>query len=169
MSNVNDVLGQSGSGEQIEALGKTWTLTHVGPGIRARYSAWVKARAQRELTQQKPYLDEVEYRERMASLQEQQTAGAYNWGSPLSPRAMGSAVQTMFDSEEGRIRLVQELLHPTHGEVEPGKVVEILEAAPEEMALALAACLGLGPNRQTPTERTTSGNPETSGQGQVAG
>lgn len=169
MSDVNDVLGQAGGGEQVEALGRTWTLSHVGPGIRARYSAWLKARARRELTQQKPYLDEPEYREALASLQEQQTSGAYSWGSPLSPRAIGSAVQTMLESDEGRVQLVRELLRPAHGDIDPGKVMEILEAAPEDLALALAACLGLGPNRQAPTERTTSGSQETNEKGQAAG
>lgn len=160
MSDVNDTLGQAGAGELVEALGKTWTLSHVGPGIRARYAARVKAKARRELAVEKPYMGEQAYREASNLLQEQITADAYSWGSPLDPDGPGSAIQAMLSSPLGQAWLFQELLRPVHGEVPLETVVQIAAEAPAETQLVLAACLGIGPNRQAPTERTTSGEEE---------
>lgn len=158
MSDVNDTLGQAGGGEQIDALGQVWILSHVGPGIRARYAARVKAKARRELAAEKPLMGEIAYREACNLLQEQINTDAYNWGSPLDPNGMGSAIQAMMASPLGQAWLLQELLRPAHGDVAMETIVQIAGAAPEETQLALAACLGIGPNRQAPTERTTSGS-----------
>jgi hypothetical protein len=152
MSEVNDVAGRC---ELVEALGKTWTLAHVGPAVRARYSAWAKARARQELTAQKAYLDQESYREALASLQEQMTARAYDWGTPLRKDAMGSGVAALIGTEEGRVRLLAELMRPAHPELadDPPAVVALVEAEPEAFALALAACLELpDPLAGRPTE-----------------
>lgn len=155
MSEVTDTLGQAGPGELVEALGRTWSLAHVGPGIRARFSAWCKLRARQELLEQKPHLAEDAYREALGVLQEEMAAGAYNWGSPLSQRGMGSAIAAALRQDDGRIALLQVLLEPAHGLLPWEQVLDLMEANPEGIALAMAACLSL-PNSQAPVTAARS-------------
>lgn len=152
MSAVCCTLGTAGAGEQIEALGREWTLAHTGPGIRSRYSAWVLARARRDLVAERPYLPDEQYREALALLQDRIDQGAYSWGSPLDPRGIGSAISAAMASTAGQLRLIQELLRPAHGDVDLETVLGIVEESPDLVGLVVAACMALPGHQQDPDE-----------------
>ena len=152
MSAICDTLGQAGAGEQLEALGRIWTLAHVGPGIRSRYSAWVLARARRDLVAEKPYLPDAEYREALALLQDRIDQGAYSWGSPLDPKGIGAAVHAAMGTTAGQLRWIAELLHPAHGDVDPETVLAIVDESPELVGLVVAACMALPGHDRDPDE-----------------
>lgn len=151
MSAICDTLGQSGAGEQIEALGRTWTLAHIGPGIRSRYSAWVLSRARRDLVAERPYLGDAQYREALALLADRIDQGAYSWGSPLDPRGIGSAINAAMATTAGQLRLIAELMRPAHGDVDPETVLQIVDESPEVVGLVVAACMAL-PGQEQPDE-----------------
>lgn len=147
MTETTDLLN---GGEVLESLGQAWTLAHVGPGIRSKFSAWLKARARQGLREEREAgsLDADGYREESDALKARFDAGAYNWGSPLSPQGMGSAVAATLGETEGKIRLVQLLLERDHGQVTGAKIMEILAGAPEAAAACVQACLSPAPNGQ---------------------
>lgn len=147
MTDAIDALGAAGPGEQLVAGGKVWSLRHVGPGVRAAFSAWAKLQARQEV-QGCPELQ--------AALVGELAAGAYRWGTPLNPKAMGSAVARLLGETDGQVRLVQLLLEPAHGEVAPAQVLEILAADPDGAAAAVRACLGLGPVDPNPQAPATA-------------
>jgi hypothetical protein len=146
MSTVTDV----GGSELIEAQGRMWTLSHVGPGIRSAFASWVKLRARQEIIALKADLGPLEYREQLAILGEELGGDSYAWGTPLDPKSLGLAVCKKLQSHEGQVRLLQLLLAKAHGDVPVSQVVSLLESAPEEVNLALHACLDLPPNSQAP-------------------
>jgi hypothetical protein len=138
------------AGEVVEALGRAWTLAHVGPGVRGAFAAWLKGRARREVFAGRRDMGEDVFRESLASLNEQMAAGAYDWGSPLHPDLMGSAVEASLSRIAGMVRLVQLLLEPRHGPQDEPQVLALLNDAPEAFAHAVLACRGVRPNRQAP-------------------
>jgi hypothetical protein len=141
------------AGEVLEALGQVWTLSHVGPGVRSKFSAWLKMRARKELKDQRSegILDAADYTDSLDRLEARMTAGAFNWGSPLNPSGMGSAIERSLNEEaDGRIRLVQLLLEKAHGQVSPDKVLEILGDQPDASVEAVKLCLQALPNGPAP-------------------
>lgn len=160
MSDVNDSVGP---GEMVEALGQAWTLAHIGPGIRARFSAWCKMRARQAIAELRGTLGDDAYREDLGVFQEQLAAGAYSWGSPLDPDGAGPGVRAMLAGGDGKIQLLRLLLEPHHGDVPPGKVTELVNAAPTEVNLALAACLGTGVGVRGADRDEESGDPNVPG------
>jgi hypothetical protein len=149
VSTVTDV----GGSELIEAQGRMWTLSHVGPGIRSAFASWVKLRARQEIIALKADLGPLEYREQLAILGEELGGDSYAWGTPLDPKSLGLAVCKKLQSHEGQVRLLQLLLAKAHGDVPVSQVVSLLESAPEEVNLALHACLDLPPNSQAPAPK----------------
>jgi hypothetical protein len=154
---VTDADDFSGAGEVVESGGVAWTLAHVGITIRGKFSAWLKARARQGLQEERrtgALLSVEQYREEADALKRQFDAGAYNWGSPFDPDGMGSAVSACLQETEGKVKLVQLLLEPAHGAVEIKTVLSLLTAAPQAVADALRACLGLPPNPPSPAMTT---------------
>ncbi len=100
------------SGEQFEALGKAWTLTHIGPEHKGDFSRWAKSRAYAELKDElaAEIITRAEYRERLESLADRMAAGAYNWGSELGNNDQGEGIQAMLKGGPGLCRLMQLLL-----------------------------------------------------------
>ncbi len=140
MTETTDLLN---AGEIVEAGGQAWTLSHVSPTIRAKFSAWLKGRARKELADQRRegILDEGDYRESLTLMNEEMSAGAYNWGSPLNPKGMGSAVRSGLGQTDGKIRLVQLLLEAHHGAVSVVQVHELLANAGDTMSETIRRCL----------------------------
>jgi hypothetical protein len=169
MSDVNETLGAAGAGELVESGDRVWSFAHVGPGIRAKFSAWCKLRARRELLALKPDLGEADYREQLAVLNAEVAAGSYNWGTPLNPKGLGPAVQAILNGEEGQLHFLTLLLEPRHGRVAPADVVALVTGNPEGVRQAVRACLGLpaeaggeaeasaDPNAPAPAVQTTPG------------
>jgi hypothetical protein len=155
------------AGEVVEVDGQAWTFSHITPVIRGQFSAWLKSRARQGLAEERRegILGPEEWREQSSLLNSDFAAGAYSWGSPLSPDGMGSAVQAALEEVDGKIRLVQLLLERDHGKVPSEKVLELMAASarmqqeaaknappgqdvPNPIAEAIRACLD--PNRQRP-------------------
>lgn len=121
------------SGEVVISLDRAWTMRRVTPGVRGKFSAWVKARARRE----------VETPADRAAFLEQAAAGAYNWGSPLDPKGMGSAVSAALGQWEGQTLLVGLLLEKEHGKVPDADLAAAMDGNREGFVEALQKCLEL--------------------------
>jgi hypothetical protein len=139
------------AGEVVEVDGQAWTFSHSTPDIQGKFSAWLKGRARQGLTEERRQgiLGPEEYREQSAYLTAEFTAGAYSWGSPLSPDGMGSAVQTALEEVDGKVRLVQLLLERAHGKVPAEQVFTLLRSP--DVGAALGVCLD--PNRRHPANQ----------------
>lgn len=151
MTETNDVLGQSGAGELVESLGQAWSLDHVGPAHRARFGAWVKLRARREIQSMRQSLGESAYRDDLAAFHAECAAGSYNWGSPFSPDGMGPAVAAALEQPDGQLCLIGLLLESRHGALPPERLREVVAGNEECFGEALLACMRLpDPNRPAP-------------------
>jgi hypothetical protein len=156
------------AGEVVEAVNQAWTLSHAGPAIRAKYSAFLKGRARAELAEQQRQgvFSGDGHRESLVLLNEEMTAGAYNWGSPLDPDGMGSAVRASLQQTDGLVKLLTLLLEKTHGQVSAEQARAILTDRigtadnPSPVTLAIRACLSVGtpdPNSTRPVRTTGNG------------
>lgn len=147
----------------IDASGKVWTLSHIGPLIRAAFSKWCKLRARQGVAEQRAELGEDAYREDLSLLTEEIAAGSYNWGSPLDEAYAGKAIRNILSSsDEGRVRLVQLLLAKTHGEVDGAAAMRLMDADGFEAAFRAAVRAPAAPNASPPSKPGSStGNQET--------
>ncbi len=155
MEDVNDVLGEAGAGEVVVAGGKAWTMHHVGPRVRAKFSALIKASARREIESLRRSAGDAAHQRDVAVFHEQLASGAYRWGSPFDPEAAGSAIRTALRSDEGQMVLIGLLLEKAHGEVPPEELGRAVTDNPRGFLDAMAACLGLppDPNASTPPKK----------------
>jgi hypothetical protein len=138
------------AGEIVEVDGLAYTFSHITPALRGQFSAWLKGRARQGLAEERRQgiLGPEEWREQSSLLNSDFAAGAYSWGSPLSPDGMGSAVQAALEEVDGKVRLVQLLLEKAHGKVPVEQVYTLLRSP--EVGEAVRACLD--PNRQRPAK-----------------
>lgn len=141
--------------EPFESLSQTWWLSEVTPGMRKLYASLIRARARQRLYEDKPILSPEEYAEEKESLQGRIDAGEYDWGPPveLGGPGAGKAIRAAFDSDEGKLRLVQLLLSETHGDIGFQQTAEIIEGNPEGLTAALRAALGIPPLAPTPASQ----------------
>lgn len=156
MTPISDL---SAAGEVAVVQGQAWTFSHLTPRMRGLFSSWLKGRARQGLLEERrqEILNPSQYREEADALKRQFDAGHYDWGSPLLPDGCGLAVLEAINGHEGKVRIMQLLLVPTHGEVPAEQVVALLKASPEEaemVALAVRTCLD--PNREKPVTKETS-------------
>lgn len=63
--------------------GKLYTLASMGPGVRSHFAKLLKARAWRELDQQKEGMDVDRYTRLESSIMRDMGAGAYEWGDSI--------------------------------------------------------------------------------------
>ncbi len=145
MTETTDLLN---AGEVVESGGKAYTLSHVGPGIRADFSAALMARARQGLRDERKAgtLSASEYREEADALKARFDAGAYAWGSPLDPNDMGAAIQAALNETWGKLKLAQLLLKAHHGEMTLEEVADMLKGNPEAIGDAIEECLSPSPN-----------------------
>lgn len=159
MSSVNDTLGAAGAGELVEGHSRTWSLSHVTPGIRAAFGAWCKLRARLELAGQREVIGEEAYREDLAVHQEHAAAGAYNWGTPLNPKALGPGVRAQLMGEAGKFQLIKLLLRERHGDVADDVLAAAVNEDPDAWTDAVSNCISPGsvPNEKTPSPAPGAG------------
>ncbi len=149
MTETTDLLN---AGEIVESNGKAYTFAHVGPGIRADFSAALMARARQGLRDERKAgtLNANEYREEADALKARFDAGAYSWGSPLDPNDMGAAIQAAMNETWCKLKLAQLLLKKHHGEMDLEAVADVLKGNPEAVGEAIQACLNPAPNDSQP-------------------
>lgn len=83
------ILGASGPGELVEALGQVWHVSPATLHVQAGYAAWLKLQARKELIDTREDLGEQVYREEMTALKARIDAGEYNWGGPVWRTSIG--------------------------------------------------------------------------------
>ncbi len=156
MSELTDLKGC----ELVEALGKAWTVRHLGPGIRAKFSAWCKLRARQEIIAQREGLGQDDYREQVSILNEARGAGDYNWNTPLGGgESMGPGVRAAFRQQDGQVRLLALLLEKDHGTIPEDRVLALLADNGEGFGDAIRAAMGLPPNPKAPAPVEEEGAP----------
>jgi hypothetical protein len=140
------------------ALGQTWTMEPVSPGVRKKMSAWARLRARQDLFSQRAEMPDAIYRECLVSVNEQITAGAYSWGSPLDDRRMGSGLMELLQTHEAQAELARLLLDRNHPGIEPQAIFAIMVDNAEGFATAMREALELGhaPNPRTPQDAATT-------------
>ena len=140
--------------EPFEALGETWLLAPIGPGVRDAFAQQVRVRARKQLYADRAWMEPDHYRAEEKALSGQIAAGAYEWGPPRDKGGvgMGEAVLATFETELGKVRLTQMLLEPNHGEVPLGRVAEIIADSLFPWLYAFRAALGLPPPDEEPQE-----------------
>jgi hypothetical protein len=149
MSDPINLLGDV-AGIMVQVNGRWWTLSPIGPAIRARFVAWCKARARQEIISQRHIVSEDGYNDAHNCLTEASTAGAYKWNSP-DPRRMGRAIRAILSGEDGQVQLLTLLLAAHHPDTSFDEVMEILQSESEGIQYALASAMGtLAPNAPRP-------------------
>lgn len=144
---MSDVSAAIAAGEDFSSLGQTWTLSHVGPAVRAAASRWCKRQAYAELEESRQCLPAEAWRQKAARLDREMASGSYNWGSPYEPDRAGEGLARLTQTDEGHLAVVGLLLASAHPTLTPAKVKEVVEGADQELfAGAYLRALGLAPN-----------------------
>ena len=131
--------------EPFLARGQTWQLAPVTPGLRARFSAFVKKQALEELASLKSSLSAPEYHEVQSAVLARLASGACSWGTPLNPKGMGAIAREVYESDNGMLYLLQLLLEKQHGKVELEELAKLVEDNPAGFKGALRTAHGLPP------------------------
>lgn len=141
--------------EQVVSNGEAWKLSHITPGIRKAFAAWVQLRAMERLHEAREWLSKEEYAKREQRLYDRIEAGDYDWGCPLDPDNLGEAVLRARLTGEGNAKLAQLLLEPFHGTVEPGRIAAAFQGNIKGFQVALRRCLD--PNSDSPSVQNGQG------------
>jgi len=152
-------------GHMFEVAGKWWTLSPIGPLMRARFAAWCQAIARQAIISQRSVVGTDGYGDAHNALTDAIASGAYSWRSP-DPRRMGRSVKTIMTSEDGQVRLMQLLLEAHHKDVTEEQIRELFDSNDEGMLYAVAGAMGtLDPNVEMPPSVKRTGAEESQSKG----
>jgi len=157
-SAMNGHVPPPGKFETVMADGQVWKLSHINPGIRKAFAAWVEQEAMRRLHESRSRLGPAEWNGRRTWLTEQIMAGAYDWGFPLDPNGQGSAVTRALSEGDGPGRLMQLFLEEAHGEVPIERIHALFAEQPEEIQMKMKRCLDPNSASPSPSEAETGQN-----------
>jgi hypothetical protein len=141
MSEVARCLGDEA---QIEYQGQVYKLVPWDRfGVQKEFTAWLKLQAVLALRELRPLLTPQEHAEHLSRLQQDVTAGVYDWGGEAWERAIGT--------EKGYVQIVLLDLRVSHPDVTEKTARGLIEEHGEELN-AVLRWLVTDPNSRPPRE-----------------
>ncbi len=113
-----------GVGSEIEFEGKTYTMAPLTYELQAKYVAWLKKRAVMSIKEQREYLTDEEYKEKMDNVDRNMAAGVYGFG--------GKVCVDSVRSMDGLKELVRLTLAKNYPEVNHEFIDRLFETKMEE-------------------------------------